>query len=73
MPNKIDSNITGLRFAEESSLKTLPGTPIWYALEPNSYSDFGGQISTVARKPISASRQLKKGVTTDLINTLFFN
>lgn len=65
-PNKIDSNVTGLRFAEEASLKTLPGTPDWISLEPNSYKDMGGQITSVARKPISASRQLQKGVTTDL-------
>lgn len=59
------SNLTGLSWAEEASLKVL-SSPTWYALEPNSYANFGGSISTVSRTPIDALRQNKKGTITDV-------
>lgn len=42
------------------------GIAVWRELEPNSYSDFGGEITNVSRNPINKSRQRRKGVVTDL-------
>jgi len=64
--DKVDSNVSGLSIAQEASSGTLPGSPIWIALQPNDYGDFGANLSTTPRTPISQLRQNRKGVITDL-------
>lgn len=73
MSDKINSNSTGLSYAKEDSLRVLPVTPIWKGICPNSYSDFGSDIKTVARKCINVSRQRKKGTVVDIDASGGFN
>jgi hypothetical protein len=70
----VDSNVTGLFFAEEvlGSPKAL-SSPIWYPVEPNSYGEFGAQTKTVKREPITASRQKRKGAVVGLDVAAGFN
>lgn len=63
---KQDANLVGFYKARELSLGKLPAAPIFKTREPNSFKDFGGAYTQVARKPFSPSRQRKKGQTTDL-------
>lgn len=66
MADTVDSNSVGLSFSEETSLKVLPASPVFYGLEPNSFSDFGGEFGKTARRPINPGRQRRKGGITDL-------
>lgn len=65
-PLAIDGNQANLSFAEETSLKTLPVTPVWYQTEPNSFPSFGPTYAMIARTPITALRMKNKGVVTDV-------
>lgn len=69
---RVNTNNTSLRFARESSVGTLPGSPSWRIAEFNSIGAYGAQITTVARRPISQDRGRKKGTTTDLDSTVEF-
>jgi hypothetical protein len=59
----ISSNSVGASIAEEDCLKELPVSPVWLRVEPNSFSDFGNELSKVTRNPINPSRQMRKGRT----------
>lgn len=70
--SKIDSNVTGLAYAEEATIGYLPGengnpgTPVWNRLKPNGYPDFGGEVVTIAPNPINPDRQRERGAVSDL-------
>lgn len=67
--NKIDSNIVGLRIAEEECYRELPENPsdiVFWPLEPDNFPDFGSETVTEARNPINPSRQNQKGQVVDL-------
>ncbi len=64
--NTKSSNRVGTRYAEETSLGVVDGSAVWTPVEVNSFSDFGASVTTLARTPISASRQQKKGVVVDV-------
>lgn len=61
--NTRDSNVVVLSIAEEECLKELPVAPIWYTYEPNTFGDFGSELTKVQRSFINPGRQRRKGRT----------
>lgn len=64
----ISSDETGLLIAEQTDPRKIPtdaGTR-WRVMEPNSYGSFGPSTKLVARSPINANRQNKKGTVVGL-------
>lgn len=63
--SRVLTNTTSFSVARESVVGTIP-TSGWKLLEPNGVNQFGAEITTVARSPISNRRQRRKGTVTDL-------
>lgn len=70
---RVQTNLTSLRFAVETSIGVLPASPDWRIMEFESLGEFGAQITTVARRPIASDRGRKKGTVTDLDSTVSYD
>lgn len=64
--DKQDANQVGLFVAREQSNGVLGANPVFREREPNSFADFGGEYTLLARRPFNVSRQRKKGGIVDL-------
>lgn len=69
---RVNTNNTSLRFAIETTVGVLPGSPQWRIAEFNTIGAYGAQITTVVRRPISQDRGRKKGTVTDLDSSVEF-
>lgn len=69
---RVNTNNTSLRFAIESSVGVLPGSPLWRIAEFDTIGAYGAQITTTVRRPISQDRGRKKGTVTDLDSSVEF-
>jgi hypothetical protein len=64
MPRVLTKNVN-LAYVKETALG-VADTSGWRNLEPNDISNFGSDITTVERNPISKNRQRRKGIVVDL-------
>ena len=67
---RVLSNNSSLAYSIETALG-VPGAS-WALLEPNEISQFGTEVTTVARDPISKTRQRRKGTITDVNSGIGF-
>lgn len=70
---RVKTSSIGLAYAREETPGVLPAQPKWRVIEPNQINNFGADIKTVAREPISKSRQRRKGSVVDLDSPLEFD
>ena len=63
---KVDTNSIALAFADEDS------PAVWETIELNTPDNYGAELTTVPREPISEDLQNRKGVPTDLTSGLGF-
>lgn len=68
----VNTNSVSIAFTEETSLGIPEVAAIAEYLEPNDITDYGADITTTARNPISKDRQNKKGTITDFSSTVGF-
>ncbi len=65
-------NNVSLQYTIETSIGVLPGSPVWFLLEPNTISAYGASITTVSRRPISITRGRRKGTVVNLESAVEF-
>lgn len=62
----VNTNSVSLAIAEEDRLGVVAHNAVAEYMEPNEIGDYGSDITTVARNPISKDRQNRKGAITDV-------
>ena len=71
--DKQSSNQATVFKSREIALQEIDDPAIFETREPNSFGDFGGEPTLVARRPFSQSRQRKKGSSVDIDNAAGWN
>jgi hypothetical protein len=61
-----DSNLSSIRYAVETTQGTLPVTPTWNLVEPNTEPRFGASLEAVERSFITEDRMSRKGSIVDV-------